>query len=400
MLDKVYLHIGAPKTGTSILQSYLAQNRQTLLSKGVLYPVTISAHRGVYKNKESHHLLTYSWAGTSQLVGWENFTLFKSEKFFSRVERFCKERSISKMILSAENTYWLPCLLNVKDFIDDSEYWEKKYDYVKQIYNDLKNYDTKIVIYLRRQDHWIQSWYNQHVKNGFPLPKVVMEFAEQSKALLDFKSHLDLYADFFGKENIIVRAYEKEQLGQGLFQNFSECVGIKETTNIKLYQKPRYNAQLPRDVLEFLNICNQLPIDQYKRNWLKLLIRKIANQFESNIVFQKQDLLSSENRIDLIREYEHINYKIATDYLNRKDGILFYEDMPRSEEEYNTLNNLSVERAVDIMMRVFLFGDVNAIEKRRKRERIKDIFYNIFRKLPLNSLYFDWRENYIFRQYF
>lgn len=35
---RIYLHIGAPKTGTTYLQSLLAHNRQVLADKGILYP--------------------------------------------------------------------------------------------------------------------------------------------------------------------------------------------------------------------------------------------------------------------------------------------------------------------------------------------------------------------------
>ena len=34
----VYIHIGAPKTATSTLQSILARNHRKLLENGVLYP--------------------------------------------------------------------------------------------------------------------------------------------------------------------------------------------------------------------------------------------------------------------------------------------------------------------------------------------------------------------------
>lgn len=38
MRKTLYLHIGTPKTGSSAIQTFLEQNRETLRSKGIDYP--------------------------------------------------------------------------------------------------------------------------------------------------------------------------------------------------------------------------------------------------------------------------------------------------------------------------------------------------------------------------
>ena len=45
---RVYLHIGAPKTGTTYLQEVLARNRETMASHGVLYPKGPAHHAAVW----------------------------------------------------------------------------------------------------------------------------------------------------------------------------------------------------------------------------------------------------------------------------------------------------------------------------------------------------------------
>jgi len=399
MLKRIFFHIGMPKTGTSVIQSYMSQNRSSLMAKGYLYPVTISARRGVYQNSEAHHLLTYSWAGTSTLVGWKNFALFSPDKFFSRAEQFCKQRQLHTMVLSAENTYWLPYLMNVKDFVSRDEYWDKKSKYVSNIFDYLRHFDTKIVIYLRRQDHWIQSWYNQQVKNGFPLPSDVEKFASESDVYLRYSDHIDLYSSYFGMQNIMVKAYEKEQLSPGLFPNFADSLGIDDVSSFTLNEKPRYNAQLSREALEFLNICNKLPLDQDKRNWLKLLIRRVMNQFDSNIVFRKQELLSSSQRFNLVAKYDDCNSKIAKDYLQRKDGRLFYEKPAEENDKSQSFPGISVEQAIDMIMRVFLNGIQTAPERKKRKKAIQDLLELAIEIAPLNYRYYDWKEDKIFRDH-
>lgn len=53
--DRVYLHIGAPKTGTTYLQSMLARNRDALAAHGVTYP----ALQG-----DAHHRAAWDLRGT------------------------------------------------------------------------------------------------------------------------------------------------------------------------------------------------------------------------------------------------------------------------------------------------------------------------------------------------
>lgn len=37
-IENLFLHIGLPKTGTTLIQTYCAQNRKVLARHGILYP--------------------------------------------------------------------------------------------------------------------------------------------------------------------------------------------------------------------------------------------------------------------------------------------------------------------------------------------------------------------------
>jgi len=61
-MTELILHIGLPKTGTSTLQHYLAQNAEALRTQGVIYP---KAGRGGI----AHHELAFACRGVSPLGG-------------------------------------------------------------------------------------------------------------------------------------------------------------------------------------------------------------------------------------------------------------------------------------------------------------------------------------------
>lgn len=334
-MEHIVFHIGSPKTGTSVIQSHMAQNRAVLRKKGVFYPVTESSDYRLYKTHESHHLLTYA------LAGWQPFDRFKPEMFFQRAEEMGTKHNLHTMLLSAENTFWLPTNIVVGTIPSEDSYWEAKYKYIKNIHQYFKAYDTKIVIYLRRQDRWLESWYNQQVKNGNHLPSDLLEFSEKQHFLLDYESQLNSWAEIFGKSNLIVRSYEKEQLPDGVVTDFLNILNLGALQEYPLHQQPRYNAQLNRNALEFINLCNALNLEKNDSYKLRLLVREITNQFQSDLIFSNQSLLSLEKRKKIVGRYDEMNKRIARGFQEKKHN-LFIEDIEVSSgiwEEYQGINS-------------------------------------------------------------
>jgi hypothetical protein len=347
MLKNAIFHIGMPKTGTSIIQSHLAQNRPALRDNGFLYPITISTHQHLYRTYESHHLLTYSWAG------WEPFNLFDPAWFFERANETADRHKLHTLLLSAENTHWLPYQLSGAKKIEAADYWERKRRYLETMGADLAPYATKIVIYLRRQDRWIESWYNQQVKNGHTFGRDMDRFADHFEYLIDYEKQLELWGNAFGRENVVVKVYEKEQLPQGLFSDFCRVAGIGSAEAYPLKVKARYNAQLSRDALEFMEVCNKLVLSADQKRQLRLLIRRVTNQFESQAVFQSQSLLSPDQRRKILDRYAPMNERIAQAYLGSEDRRLFKEN-EAVEEGWSPYPGLSPDTLTQLVMQVVM----------------------------------------------
>lgn len=347
-MEKAVLHIGTPKTGTSIIQSHLAQNREVLRDQGFLYPITISSDPALYRTFESHHLLMYS------LAGWEPFNRFCPDTFFEMAEETAAEYKLHTLLLSAENTYWLPRQIVARDLPEEQIFWDEKRKYVEAIHHHLKRYDTEIVLYLRRQDRWLESWFNQQVKNGNALMSSMDEFIEHHRWLVDYQTLLGIWSDIFGKEKVKVRVYEKQQLPDGLFADYCDLVGLSDPDSMPLRKPAKYNAQLNRDALEFMNICNGLDIDAQQRWWLRMKVRKITKQFESQIVFKNQSLLSPDQRADLVDSFEEMNSAIAKDYLGRPDGRLFFDPAPDRNESWQPYPGMSNTKILEIVMQLLL----------------------------------------------
>ncbi len=358
MLEKAIFHIGIPKTGTSIIQSHLSQNRRALRDKGVFYPVTISPHKHLYRTFESHHLLTYA------VADWQPFNLFNPQRFMSWARASCRRLGMHTLLLSAENTYWLPHKVVLEGPLSAEEYFAAKRRFISRLRRLLDGLECKVVMYLRRQDRWIESWYNQQIKNGFHLPEDFMEFLGRHRHLIDYRSHLELWGEVFGADRLVVRAYEKEQLGEGLLSDYLGALNLGSAEEFPLHAKPRHNAQLGRDVLEFMNICNSLPLDAHERFWLKVLIRKVTNQFDSDVKYLKQSFMTSEQRRELLEGLEDDNQWIARRFLGREDGRLFLEPLDQQAGQAQP-PRLTLERAIELIMQLYLHGDHRELERLR-----------------------------------
>lgn len=346
MIKRVIFHIGAPKTGTSIIQSHLAQNREVLRDKGYLYPITISSIESLYRTFESHHLLTYSWAD------WEPFNKFDPAGFWQRIEATAEEYNLHTLILSAENTYWLPRQIAEHEQPEEDEYWAEKKAYIERVYEDLKHFETKIVVYLRRQDRWIESWFNQQIKNGRHLKNDMMEFVNHHHFLLDYHRLIGMWAQVFGHENIIARPYEKKQLQDGLLEDFLQTTGIGTADDFPLRQKGRHNAQLTPDAMNLINICNGLELDPGDSYWLRLQIRKLTNQFDSQAKFLNQGLLSPQSRITVLEKYAPINERVAKDFMMRSDGTLFHEEWPDPNDNWEPNHEVNTSFMTEVLLKL------------------------------------------------
>lgn len=381
-MKRVVLHIGSPKTGTSIIQSHLAQNRVALRKQGFFYPVTISSYKHLYRTFESHHLLMYS------LAGWQPFTLYSPQRFLERASAACARWNMHTLLLSAENTYWLPRQIVARERPEDEVFWEEKAAYVRDIHRLFQGVDFQVVIYLRRQDRWIESWYNQQVKNGNFLGHDMSAFVEHHHPLLDYERLLNTWAGVCGKDNVIVRVYEKEQLPDGLFADFCETTGIPDAAALPLHKPARYNAQLERDALEFIHLCNSLPLDPADKLWLRLLIRRVTNQFESQLVFHKQSLIRPQLRLEVVERHAEANARIARDYLGREDGVLFREPRPDPAESWEPYPGLSAEVVTRLMVPILVrvgsedfWSERRGQARRRQVDRVLEPFRDVARPL-------------------
>jgi len=294
--NRTIIHVGAGKTGTSALQVFFAANCERLANQGVIFP---SQGRVETRGQILHHFL----ADTDR---------------HPCPDVFKKWSEIGKLTA--------PITIVSSEFLHGKMGTPGGVSFFQNVREALGNRDVKIVFYIRRHSQWLQSAYSQWVKANL-LTKTFSEVMRTSNN--DPLSQIDLFADVFGAENIIVRPFEDEQFHGGtLLGDFCALAGLEWDPEFKV-RKKNPNPRLSLDALEFKRQANGFA---QTRSDLKLLLQDLHAYSDkagpnSTSLFHTHSILNPAEQIALERKLEPRYQDIARKYMGREDGVLFRQGL-------------------------------------------------------------------------
>ncbi|MGN1138595.1 MAG: hypothetical protein ACI4RM_04040 [Ruminococcus sp.] len=339
-MPTLYLHIGMPKTGTSYIQKFLRENGNVLKEKGYVFPIFPEVPN-VLPQRNARFLL-HTFRDEKGKVDKEKTEEVWNSNFDYISELFTK---YDNMIMSEEGIWDI----NKKN----DGFWKKL---KKEL--DNRGIDCKIIAYLRRQDLYQQSHWAQKVQEY-----ETCTFTEYingiSKDRLDYYTRLNDIAKFMGKENIIVRVYEKQQWGgtqKNLISDFFDAVGLDLTEDFIPPEKSIVNISLTGKYLAFKQYMNRYPerqTRQHKKDCLYKALGEIAYNNSSDTNYSKNVFLSQEETIAYLDKFEEENELVAKEYLGREDGILFKDEVVVDEQK----TEYTYEDLLDVANEVFTYQD-------------------------------------------
>lgn len=294
-LDTLWLHIGMDKTGTSAIQHFMQINRSRVLNRtGIWYPSA-----GQWED-HGHHPFAFSiW----DMCGYDPTTLPQLMKSATTEKR--RARTI---LLSSECFFAAPTSKNFHGFAEIARTLFQK---------------IKIVVYLRRQDRWVEARYKQHIISCEykPLQQLMDE------RYCNYEPYIDRWADAFGANNVLVRVYERQQqTKQCLLADFLSCFG-EELGNDFRIPRDRINVSLGLDQCELRRLATLVNITGPSSHRLNGLL----TTHTKSMVSTNSTLLSPRERRALLRRCEPSNRAIAERYLGRAGESLFQEAWPEDE---------------------------------------------------------------------
>lgn len=318
-MANVYLCIGTMKTGTSSLQTFMKKNEDALKKQGYCYPPNYITGRNIL-NRNAFFLVYKPYSENEP----------SSEEIWNKgMERIAELAAKFENIVLSDELIW--------HYSGRREnFWQRTKEAFEKI-----GCQVKVVVYLRRQDELVQSLWNQNVKSGERWNITFEEFIEKKKYRyfpLNYHKKLTQIAAVMGKENVIVRVYEREQFeGHDLIIDYTKTLGIKLNDDFQTLDET-INPSLQGNFVEIRRMINGVPVYQEMPDFLRRSLIKASVEREDVAPMKKINLFNYEDQLAFLNRYAKSNEKVAREFLGREDGILFYKPI-KEEKQYAPHND-------------------------------------------------------------
>ena len=315
----LYLHIGTPKTATSSIQKFLCDNRKILEQHGYCFPKLPHKYPYVSSNRNAHFMLGDTNSPDQQAN--------MQEKTDDLLEGLGRVRDCFKkydFVILTDEDLWRASSYSRKEL----------FPYLKQEAMQ-QGYQIKIIVYLRRQDKYLISLWNQNIKRASrpclqQINDYMVRLQKKAKLVLDYAAKLDSIAELFGKENLIVRRFEPQSwVNHSIIDDFMDCIGLELTDEFQLPSEMA-NPGLDFNCAEIKRIINNNPMlsvgdIHYLASFLKSLSE--TPPLDKKNTSTAYSMLSVEETKSLLAKYAEGNERIASEYIH--DGKpLFSDDIP------------------------------------------------------------------------
>ncbi len=381
MKKTAYIHIGLPKTGTTAIQSTLHR----FFKEGKLDRFDM----------QFHYWDTWSPLSDFRVTGDKEYFIEQIHKNIQKHSRLGEKN----VIFSNESLVSL--------FRNNT--WGFYYDILPALAEAFKDYDAKVIVYLRRQDLFIESLINQHAK--------IVYNTQYDNSFFSYKELINkCLENFMG--GVILRKYERENLYKNdAVTDFLHAVGLDELIDDYIENKGKtINSSLsPRAFLMAMADNKQYLLSEAG---IKARLEELENKYKSGFISRKKyafwvdcclwgrndssslswikraELLkgvtpnfamggssygffSPEERAEIMSKYEEDNAAVAREYFGQEDGKLFNDKVPK-----NIIDMNSEPSATDIVQ-TFMPIIVNLTERCERLEQLvlKKKKYKIRKKL-------------------
>ncbi len=307
MKNKLIIHIGVHKTGTTSIQLKLDTERTTFLDNGIYYLKS-------NKTMHCHHKLAFA------------LQKYNKEKNNPILHNQLKE--LSEELNSIDN--------NLLAVISSEELFTISLEAIYLLKEFLKEFDVYIIAFIRRQDNQFVSLYNEFAKrykNNFIRPaKFYLKNPLLLSEELDYLKFLNQWGLVFGKEKISVKLYEDyTNVVQGFFDAIGYYEYCQDNTSV------RKNISVSLEVLEILRQIKQITNDFSIR-------KKILDDAKMYFVngTPPQNLITTDERRAVLDFFQQSNEELFKNYFNT-DNKYNSQDI-EIEKNPAKVNNLDITR--------------------------------------------------------
>jgi len=291
MKKTLFIHIGLPKTGTTVLQSSFRDLTEQFRKENIEF-VNFDSYARTIRLGKLPECKEFFRQINKNLP--DTYNLFMSSEFLVGMD------SVSCNLMSVEKI--AQCLKNAT-----AEFFH-----------------VKIILYLRRIDLWIESMYTQFISDGGYLR--FNEFLEANNLYeFDYLNLVNAYETVFGQKNMILRIYDKKHLPEknSLLKDFARIIGSKCLYEVDLnsYSEKKSNSGFDSNAVGIARLSMpHATRDEQKR------IRELLQYASRKIPFQKNAFFSMNERIEYLNKRKKTMEQLCKKYFpNMNECDMFSE---------------------------------------------------------------------------
>lgn len=295
MRQKLFIHIGPHKTGTSSLQRFLYRNHRALLRLGVVYPIRRLGGR------HAQHRFAFSIRGKTDP---------KDQSIPSQEAEL--EPLLKEILSSGADT----AILSSEAFFATGE------PEIRNLHTIFSEFDPVAVFYARRQDEGYVSSYTQRSKsstNRYTLPiHTHLDNPVRMSHDLAIYEHASTWARVFGKENVVARLYDKTV---SVPDDFMHCIDerrgkgpILAAAKDQFVSDRSFNVSPSLEATEMTRLFKAQCNDQKQR---RIAFKLLSKHLEPGRPAAK--LLSTADRRSILEFFRGSNEKLFYEFFSSEN---------------------------------------------------------------------------------
>jgi len=290
----LYLHIGAHRTATTSIQQYMKANFGKMQERGYFHPYGAGRH---------FELINRIFSGRTALdAAMADITARADSKPYP----------IHTVVISDEDICTRPDLTPLARLS--------------------AMFDVRVVFMLRRQDLWLESWYQQNVKWQWNPALAHLRFADfmalrHEFFWIDYDRMVQRLEAVFGAGRVICRVFEAGQMPQGPVADFCDAIGLQDREGFA--PTPHANPAFSPLMCEFMRNLplDRLPVPQRRR------VEAACEQADAALHAcqgpQSALYMPAAERAAVMAEYAPGNAALARRYFGRE--TLFTAPLPAAD---------------------------------------------------------------------
>lgn len=303
-MKDLILHVGTPKTGTSAIQRFCWENAAALQQQGFVYPDLAGRWLHVHPSRNGQFLCQIAYAGGNRA------TCEQTALSVQRLNDLVDEHAEGTLVLSDEGL-WQAGAVN-----------ERGWQHIATTCRNAGFECIQIVVYLRRQDEFIESTWSQHIKGARRARLHLTSILDRPNLLAkcDYDANLQVLERTFGRENITVRIYDRTLLADGdVVTDFLGIIGAEPTEDMA-YPQATVNASIANNLTLLKRLANCSPAYQATDNFLQEACQTVSETLQHT---GERSMLPPEYRQEILQRYATGNARIAHEYFGNESGELF-----------------------------------------------------------------------------